>query len=139
MTAFDACDATFCDKLIEHAQKEMNGMIRFQPLLKGTIGALEYDIAKSDADVVQYVNQFMLHPPPKRHRKQADDSGESSSSSASDDPPAAASRSQSLVATLPPAPAATLPPLPPLATSLSQLGVARPSHTADTSAAERSR
>jgi len=132
MTAFDACDATFCDKLVEHAQKEMNGMIRFQPLLKGTIGALEYDITTSNADVVQYVHQFMLNPPPKRHRKQADDSGESSSSS--DDSPAPTSLSQSRIPTLPPPSSATLPPLPPLADSLSQLGVARSPHPTGTSA-----
>ena len=132
MTAFDACDATFCDKLVEHAQKEMNGMIRFQPLLKGTIGALEYDITTSNADVVQYVHQFMLNPPPKRHRKQADDSGESSSSS--DDEPASASQSQPRLPPPPPAPSASLPPLPSLAVSLSQLGVARSSRSASSSA-----
>ena len=80
MAAFDACDSDFCDRLVEHAHKKMNELIQFQPLLSGTIGALQYDIAKSNADVVAYVHDFILHPPPKRHRATTnDDSGDSSS------------------------------------------------------------
>ena len=80
MAAFDTCDSDFCDGLVEHAHTKMNELIQFQPLLSGTIGALQYDISKSTADVVAYVHDFILHPPPKRHRSTAnDDSGDSSS------------------------------------------------------------
>lgn len=112
MAAFDACDSDFCDRLVEHAHKKMNELIQFQPLLSGTIGALQYDIAKSDADVVAYVHDFILHPPPKRRRCTTNDDSGDSSSDGEVEPESAPQQSLALLSGL-----ASLVALPAIATS----------------------
>ena len=81
IAAFDTCDRGFCTCLVQHAIKEMNLVLKFHSLLSGMIGSLVYDQKKSDQEITEYVNAFIVNPPPKRRRPANDDSGESSSES----------------------------------------------------------